>query len=215
MTKTNLLGFVASIPIPETIRNINAFTLGAKSVNKLITTKVVWVNEWFNPQQEKKAAEYLHKLHADILIQNTDSPAVLQYAQENNIFAIGNDSDMKAYGPKAHLGSAILNWGPYYAYVIDRVLKGTWKGGNNSWWGLKENAVDLVSISDKVPQFIIENINLKKRGIKENTLSIWRGPIIDNKNRLMLDINLIADDRYLAGMNFFVEGVDGKIPGKD
>jgi basic membrane protein A len=106
MTKTNTLGVVGSIPIPEVIRNINSFTLGAQSVNPKVKTKVVWVNEWFNPPKETEAATALINGGADVLMQNTDSSAVLQTAEKMGKRAFGWDSDMTAYGPKAHLGSA-------------------------------------------------------------------------------------------------------------
>src|SRR6185436_15966219 len=114
MTKTHTLGVVGSIPIPEVIRNINSFTLGAQSVNPKIKTKVVWVGDWFNPPKETEAATALINGGADVLMQNTDSSAVLQTAEKAGKRAFGWDSDMTAYGPKAHLGSAVINWGPYY-----------------------------------------------------------------------------------------------------
>jgi simple sugar transport system substrate-binding protein len=114
MTKSNTLGVVASIPIPEVVRNINSFTLGAQSVNPKVKTKVVWVNEWFNPPKETEAATSLINSGADVLFQNTDSPAVLKTAEEKGKRAFGWDSDMTAYGPKAHLASSIINWTPYY-----------------------------------------------------------------------------------------------------
>jgi simple sugar transport system substrate-binding protein len=114
MTQTNTLGVVASIPIPEVIRNINSFTMGAQSINPKIKTKVVWVNEWFNPPKETEAATSLINGGADVLFQNTDSPAVLKTAQDKGKRAFGWDSDMTAYGPKAHLASAVINWTPYY-----------------------------------------------------------------------------------------------------
>jgi len=109
MTKSNTLGVVGSIPIPEVIRNINSFTLGAQSVNPKIKTKVVWVNEWFNPPKETEAAQSLINGGADVLFQNTDSSAVLQTAAKNKKLAFGWDSDMTAYAPEAHLASAVIN----------------------------------------------------------------------------------------------------------
>src|SRR5574343_572600 len=150
MTKSNTLGVVASIPIPEVIRNINSFTLGAKSVNPKVKTRVVWVNEWFNPPKETEAAQSLIDGGADVLMQNTDSSAVLQTAEKKGKYAFGWDSDMTAYGPKAHLGSAVINWAPYYIKAIEDALEGKWATGQ-SWWGVKEGAIDMVSIADDVP----------------------------------------------------------------
>ena len=125
MTKSNTLGIVGSVPIPEVIRNINSFTMGAQSVNPKVKTKVVWVNEWFNPPKETEAATSLINGGADILFQNTDSPAVLKTAEEKGKRAFGWDSDMTAYGPKAHLASAVINWGPYYIKATQDYMAGT------------------------------------------------------------------------------------------
>ena len=114
MTKTNTLGVVGSIPIPEVIRNINSFTLGAQSVNPNIKTRVVWVNSWFDPPKEAEGAQSLLNQGADVLFQNTDSAAVLQTAEKAGKYAFGWDSNMSHFGPKAHLASAVINWGPYY-----------------------------------------------------------------------------------------------------
>ncbi|MEY3913042.1 MAG: hypothetical protein RL509_1086, partial [Pseudomonadota bacterium] len=137
MTKSNTLGVVASIPIPEVVRNINSFTLGAQSSNPKVKTKVVWVNEWFNPPKETEAATSLINGGADVLFQNTDSPAVLKTAQDKGKRAFGWDSDMTAYGPKAHLASAIINWGPYYVKATRDALEGKWAGNTGVWWGVK------------------------------------------------------------------------------
>ena len=133
MTKSNVLGVVGSVPIPEVIRNINSFTLGAQSVNPKIKTKVVWVNKWFDPPKETEAATTLLNGGADVLLQNTDSSAVLQAAEKAGKYAFGWDSDMSAYAPKAHLGSAVLNWAPYYEKVVNDVLNKTWATADTKW----------------------------------------------------------------------------------
>ncbi|HET9645854.1 MAG TPA: BMP family ABC transporter substrate-binding protein, partial [Burkholderiaceae bacterium] len=135
MTRSNVLGVVGSIPIPEVVRNINSFTLGAQSVNPNVKTKVVWVNEWFNPPKETEAAQSLINGGADVLMQNTDSSAVLQTAEKARKFAFGWDSDMTSYGPKAHLGSAVINWAPYYISSVKSVLDKSWKTSPTKiWW---------------------------------------------------------------------------------
>ena len=213
MTKSNTLGIVGSVPIPEVIRNINSFTLGAQSVNPKITTKVVWVNEWFSPPKETEAATSLINGGADILFQNTDSPAVLKTAEEKGARAFGWDSDMTAYGPKAHLGSAIINWQPYYSKAIKDVLEGTWTTGS-SWWGVKEGAIDLVSIADDVPAELKTKVEEVKAGLKAGTFQIWKGPIATNDGKEILAAGAQADDAFLAGINFYVKGVEGKVPGQ-
>ena len=213
MTKTNTLGVVASIPIPEVIRNINSFTLGAQSSNPNIKTQVVWVNEWFNPPKETEAATSLINRGADVLFQNTDSAAVLKTAQERGKRAFGWDSDMTAYGPKAHLASAIINWGPYYVEATRQALEGQWTGGGGVWWGVKEGAIDLVSIADDVPPDTRARIDEVKKGLRDGSWAIWKGPITDNTGKLVLKKDEVADDRFLGGIHFFVKGVEGKVPG--
>jgi basic membrane protein A len=213
MTKSNTLGVVASIPIPEVVRNINSFTLGAQTSNPKVKTKVVWVNEWFNPPKETEAATSLINGGADVLFQNTDSPAVLKTAQDKGKRAFGWDSDMTAYGPKAHLASAIINWAPYYVSATRDALEGKWTGGGAVWWGVKEGAIDLVSIADDVPADTKARIDEVRKGLKEGSFAIWKGPITDNTGKVVLNKDEVADDKFLGGVNFFVKGVEGKVPG--
>ncbi|MGZ5240058.1 MAG: BMP family ABC transporter substrate-binding protein [Caldimonas sp.] len=215
MTKSNTLGVVGSIPIPEVIRNINSFTLGAQSVNPKIKTKVVWVNEWFNPPKETEAAQSLINGGADVLMQNTDSSAVLQTAGKAGKYAFGWDSDMTAYAPNAHLASSVINWAPYYIKTTKDALAGTWKGDQHSWWGVKEGAIDIVSISDKVPADLKAKVDSVKAGLKDGSFVIWKGPITSNEGKEVLAAGTNADDKFMGGINFFVKGVDGKVPGAD
>jgi simple sugar transport system substrate-binding protein len=212
MTKSNTLGVVGSIPIPEVIRNINSFTLGAQSVNPKIKTKVVWVNEWFNPPKETEAAQSLLNQGADVLFQNTDSSAVLQTAAKNGKLAFGWDSDMTAYAPEAHLASAIIDWAPYYIQATRQALEGKWEGGGGVWWGVKEGAIDLVSISDKVPADIKAKVETIKAGLKDGSFSIWKGPLLGQDGKELLAKDVVADDAFLGGVKFYVKGVDGKVP---
>ncbi|CAN5607389.1 BMP family ABC transporter substrate-binding protein [soil metagenome] len=214
MTKSNTLGVVGSGPIPEVLRNINSFTLGAQSVNPKITTKVVWVNEWFSPPKETEAATALINGGADVLFQNTDSPAVLKTAQEKGKRAFGWDSDMTAYGPKAHLASAVINWGPYYIKTTQDALDGKWATGS-SWWGVKEGAIDIVSIAEDVPADIKTKVETVKAGLKDGSFSIWKGPIVGQDGKDLVAAGAVADDKFLSGVNFYVKGVDGKVPGGD
>ncbi len=213
MSKTGTLGVVASVPIPEVIRNINSFTLGAQSSNPKIKTKVVWVNEWFNPPKETEAATSLINGGADVLFQNTDSPAVLKTAQDKGKRAFGWDSDMTAYGPKAHLASSIINWTPYYIKATKDALEGTWTTGG-VWWGVKEGAIDIVSIAEDVPAETKAKVDEVKAGLKAGTFSIWKGPLVDNTGKTLLKEGEVADDKFLSGVMFYVKGVEGKVPGK-
>ena len=211
MTKTNVLGVVGSIPIPEVIRNINSFTLGAQSVNPKVKTKVVWVNKWFDPPKEGEGAQSLISGGADVLFQNTDSSAVLQKAEEKGKFAFGWDSDMSKYAANAHLASAIINWAPYYKKAVKDTLEGTWQTGG-VWWGVKEGAIDIVSVSDKVPADVKAKVDTIKAGLADGSFSIWKGPILGQDGKEVLKKDEVADDKFMGGINFYVKGVEGKVP---
>ena len=211
MTKTNVLGFVGSFPIPEVLRNINAFTLGAQSVNPKIRTKVVWVNTWFDPPKESEAAQSLINQKADVLLQNTDSTAVLQTAEKNGKYAFGWDSDMSSFGPKAHLGSAIVNWAPYYLKAIEELKAGTWKT-ERTVWGVKEGLNDLIKIADVVPEDAKKRVEEIKAGMKDGSFEVFTGPIVDNAGKERLAKDAKADQAWRDKIDFYVKGVEGKVP---
>ncbi len=211
MTKTNTLGFVGSFPIPEVLRNINAFTLGAQSVNPKIKTKVVWVNTWFDPPKESEAAQSLINQGADVLLQNTDSTAVLQTAEKNGKYAFGWDSDMSAFGPKAHLASAIVDWGPYYIKAIEELKAGTWKT-ERTVWGVKEGLNDLIKINDVVPEAAKKKVAEIKAGMKDGSFEVFTGPIADNTGKERLAKDQKADQAWRDKIDFYVKGVEGKVP---
>ena len=215
MTKTGTLGVVGSVPIPEVLRNINAFTLGAQSSNPTVKTKVLWVNSWFDPPKETEAATSLINGGADVLFQNTDSPAVLKTAEAKGKRAFGWDSDMTAYGPKAHLASAVINWGPYYIKTTHEVLDDSWTAGAgvNNWWGVKEGAIDIVSIAQDVPAETKAKVAEVKKGLADGSFAIWKGPMSDNAGKEVLAEDAVADDKFLTGITFYVKGVEGKVPG--
>ena len=181
-------------------------------MNPKAHTKVIWVNKWFDPPKETEAAQALLDQGADVLMQNTDSSAVLQTAEKAGKMAFGWDSDMTSYGPKAHLASAIGVWGPYYVKAVKDVLAGTWTPGQ-SWWGVKEGAIDLVSISDKVPAEVKAKVDQVKAGLKDGSFAIWKGPITGSDGKEVLKAGTTADDKFLGGIKFFVKGVEGPVPG--
>ncbi len=212
VTKSNTLGFVGSFPIPEVLRNINAYTLGAQTVNPKIKTKVIWVNTWFDPAKESEAAQTLINGGADVLLQNTDSTAVLQTAEKNGKYAFGWDSDMSAFAPKAHLASAIVDWSGYYKQAVGQAMDKSWKGNQTTRWGVKEGQNDLVKIAESVPSEIKAKVEEAKKGIKDGSFEVFTGPILDNAGKERLAKGVKADDAWKGKVDFFVKGVDGKIP---
>ncbi len=212
MTKSNTLGFVASFPIPEVLRNINAFTLGAQSVNPKIKTRVVWVNSWFDPEKEGAAAQELINKGADVLLQNTDSTAVLQTAAKAGKFAFGWDSDMSSYAPKAHLASNIVDWGPYYKKAIQEVMDGSWKGEQRTIWGKPEGANDVIKIAEFVPAEVKAKAEAAMASIKDGSKEVFTGPIVGNDGKERLAKDTKADQAWKDKVDFYVKGVEGKIP---
>ncbi len=214
MSKTKTVGVVASVPIPEVVRNINSFVLGAQSVDPAIKAKVVWVNEWFSPPKEAEAATSLVNGGVDVMYQNTNSPSVLKTAEERGVRAFGKDGDMSAYAPKAHLGSAVIDWGPYYTKVVGDTLAGQWQGGAH-WWGVKEGAIDLLKIADDVPQEIKDRVAKARAGLRDGSFAVWTGPVKDNAGKEVLAAGQVGDLPFLSSINFYVAGVEGKVPGTE
>jgi basic membrane protein A and related proteins len=211
-TKSNTLGFVGSFPIPEVLRNIDAFTLGARSVNPKVHTKVVWVDTWYDPGKERQGAEALIAQGADVLCQNTDSPATVQVAEEKGLHAFGWDSDMAKYGPHAQLTANTENWGVYYIDEINKVFDGSWTGDRKVKWGIKEGVVVLTPLNKDVPADIAKQFETKKQAIAAGTLIPFAGPVKDNTGAVRIEAgkSLGADD--LVAIDWYVEGVDGSVP---
>ena len=211
MTKTNVLGFVASFPIPEVLRNIDAFTIGAKSVNPAIKTKVVWVSTWFNPAKERQAAEALIGEKADVLYQNTDSPAVIQLAQEKGLYAFGQDSDMSKYGPKSQLSANTVNWGVYYKKKVADVLAGKWKSEDTKW-GMKEGMIELVALNPAVPPDVAKLFEEKKKALLDGKLFTFGGPVKDNAGNIKVAAGQVLPEKDRWSLTWYVDGVEGSIP---
>ena len=212
MTKSNVLGYVASFPIPEVIRGINATFLAARSVNPKIKIKIIWVFTWFDPGKEADAAKTLIDQGADIILQHTDSPAPMQVAEKRGKWAIGQASNMQAFGPRAQLTAIINNWAPYYIQRTKEVLNGTWKGNQDTWGGFKSGIVKLAPYSKHLPADVVAMAEKARKGIMDGSVHAFQGPIKDQSGKIVVKAGERASDGMLAKMNFYVEGVEGKIP---
>jgi basic membrane protein A len=208
MTESNIIGYAAAFPIPEVIRGINAFALGAQSVNEDATVRVVWTKTWYDPATEKEAAKSLLDVGADVIAQHQDSPGPQEAAQEKGVYSIGYNSDMSAFAPKAHLTAPVWNWGPYYASVVKSVQEGTWKA-ESAWPGMETGIVDLAPFGDMVPEEIQEMVEAKKAEIIAGKTDVFVGPIKDQDGNVKIAEGEKADDKTLLGMTWFVEGVVG------
>ena len=213
MSKTGVLGYIGSFPIPEVISGINSTMLGAQSVNPNIKVKIIWVNTWFDPGKEADAAKALLDQGADILMQHTDSPAAMQIAAQRNAFAFGQDSDMTKFGPKAQLTGIINNWAPYYVDRVQAVLDGKWKS-EDKWGGLETKMVMMAPYAN-MPDDVKKKAMETEAAITAGTLHPFKCPVTGQDGKAIEckgGANL--DDGQILGMNFYVKGVDDKIPGK-
>ncbi len=211
MTKSNLIGYVAAHPIPEVIRGINAFTLGVREVNPEAVVRVVWTYTWFDPPKEKRAAESLLEVGADVIAQHQDTPGPQQAAQEAGKFSIGYNVDMSRFAPEAQLTSAIWNWGVVYTAVAKEVHDGTWTN-TPIWWGIDSGLVGIAPLGPMVPDDVRALVEDKKGKIISGELKIFRGPVKGQKGETVIPAGKILSDQELFSMNYFVEGVEGEIP---
>lgn len=211
MTKTNTIGYIASFPIPEVVRGINSAYLAAKAVNPDVKMKIIWVYTWFDPGKEADAANALIEQGADIIMQHTDSPAAMTIAEEKGIFAFGQASDMKQFGPNARLSSIIDNWAPYYIARTKAVIDGTW-ASTDTWDGIDAGMVKIGAFSDKVPADVQASATALKDALIAGTTHSFTGPLNKQDGSAWLAAGETADDGTLAGMNFYVEGIDSELP---
>lgn len=211
MTKTNTIGYVASFPIPEVIRGINAFTKGVREANPKANVKVVWVSSWYDPAKEREAAETLLLQGADILTQHTDSAAVIQTAEAKGKFAIGYHSDMSAFGANAHLTATVHNWGPIYLAKAKAVLNDLWQS-EDLWYGIQEGVTDIAPLNKVVPADVKQLVETKKAAIKAGKLRVFDGPVKDQSGKQRVAEGATLTDDQLKGFDWYVEGVEGKMP---
>ena len=211
MTKSNVVGYIGSFPIPEVIRGIDAFTLALRKVNPKAIVKVVWVNSWFDPGKEGDAAKTLIDQGADIITQHTDSPAPLQVAESRGVYGFGQASDMKSYAPKAQLTAIVDNWSNYYIERVKAVMDGTWKS-TDSWYGLKQGMVEMAPYGDAVPADVRKLADEVKQSIIDGSFHPFQGPIKNQKGELVVKAGAVLSDKELLGLNWYVEGVEGSIP---
>ena len=211
MTETNKVGYIASFPIPEVIRGINAAYLHASKVNPEVEFNVVWVNTWFDPAKEADAAKALIEQGADVIMQHTDSTAPMIAAQEAGIVAFGQASDMIEFGPDAQLTAIIDDWAPYYIERTRAVMDGTWESGD-TWDGMTEGMVVLAPFSDRIPEEVRQEAQEMADAIEAGEYHPFTGPINRQDGTPWLAEGEVADDGTLAGMDFYIEGVTGTVP---
>ncbi|HKW81428.1 MAG TPA: BMP family ABC transporter substrate-binding protein [Casimicrobiaceae bacterium] len=211
MTRTNVAGYVAAFPIPEVVMGINAFTRGMRSVNPKAVTKVVWTSSWYDPGREREAADTLISQGADVLTHHTDSTAVVQDAEAKNVYAIAYHSDMSKYGPHAQLTAVTHQWGAYYTREAQAALDGKWKPGS-IWGGLREGMIRMGPFNPAVPKDVQDLVERTAADIANRRFHPFTGPIRDNEGKERLAAGKVISDEALLKMDYYVEGVQGKLP---
>ncbi|MGX5660578.1 BMP family ABC transporter substrate-binding protein [Castellaniella ginsengisoli] len=208
-TQTGVVGYVGAYPIPEVLQGINAFTRGLRSVKPDATVRVIMVNSWFDPGKERDAALALLDQGADIVTHHTDSTAAVQAAEERGKWAIAYHSDMLKFGPHAQLAAVTHHWGPYFTREAKAVLDGTWKS-DQVWGGFKEGMVALEGFGPAVDDALKADLKAKEDAIANGSLNVFAAPIKTNEGKVVLADGAL-DDKGLNAMDYYVEGVVGKL----
>ena len=203
-------GYIASFPIPEVVRGINAFTLGARSVDPDFTVTPIWVNTWFDPGKESDAAKTLADQGFDIITQHTDSTAPMQVAAERGIKAFGQASDQIRFGPETQLTSIIDDWAKYYIRRVGELKDGTYEQ-TDDWGGLAEANVIMADYTN-MPDDVAERAEATEQAIASGELEPFTGPITKQDGTEWLADGVKATEGELLGLNFYVEGVEGDLP---
>ena len=213
LTQSNLAGYVAGFPIPEVLQGINAFTLGMRSVNPKAEVKVLWLNAWFDPPRERDAAMTLFNQNVDVIAFHTGSNAVMVAAQERGKMAVAYHSDMRKVAPDAQIVAVSHEWGAYYTGRARAVLDGRWQTGN-VWGGVKEGMVKVGAFGPKVPKAVQDEVMARQRDIASGKLrpfAALRTDIKDNEGKTAIAAGQSLDDGQILGMNWLVDGVQGKL----
>jgi simple sugar transport system substrate-binding protein len=210
MSKSGIVGYVGSVPIPEVVMGMNSFIRGMRSVNPNGKIKIVWINGWYDPGKESDAAKALIDQGADMIAQHTDSAAPLQVAEQRGVHGFGQASDMIKFAPKAQLTSSIDNWNEYYTQRIQAAIDGTWKG-QDTWGGLAAGMLVMAPYTN-MPDDVVKAAKAAEEGIKSGKIVIFEGPINDQDGRPKVPAGKILADDEILGMNWLAEGIEGKLP---
>lgn len=212
MTQSNIIGYIASFPIPEVIRGINSAYIHAKKANPDVQFKIIWAYTWFDPAKEADAAKALIEQGADVILQHTDSTAPQAAAKEaGNVITFGQASDMGEYAPNPRVSSIIDNWGPYYVARTQAVMDGTWESVS-TWDGIGAGMVGIGEISDAVPADVKAEAEALRDALASGEYHAFTGPLNKQDGTPWLAEGEIADDGTLAGMGFYVEGIEAEFP---
>jgi basic membrane protein A and related proteins len=211
LSETGKIGYIASFPIPEVIRDINAVMLGAQAVRDDAEMVIIWANTWYDPAREAEIAGVMIDQGVDVIIQHTDSPAALQVAEERGVWAVGQASDMTRFGPTAHITAVVNDWGPYYVERVQAVMDGTWES-HDFWGGMAEDVIRLTPINERVPAEIAEEAMAIAASIEDGSFHPFTGPLRNQAGEVVVPEGVTMTNEELAAMNWYVEGITAPLP---
>lgn len=209
LSKTGTAGYVASVQVPEVIQGMNAFLLGMRSINPAAKLKFIMINSWYDPGQEGDAAKALIDQGCDVITQHTDSPSPLQVAQSRGVKAFGEATDMAKFAPTSELSANVNNWGPYYIQRIQAALDGSWKS-QDVWGGFNTGMLKMSPFAN-MPDDVKALAQQAVDDISSGKQKIFVGPLVDQTGALKLPAGQVMDDGTLSGLQWLVQGVEGKL----
>jgi len=209
LSKSGVAGYVGSIAVPEVVQGMNAFMLGMQSVNPKARLKFILINSWYDPGKEGDAAKALIDQGCDIITQHTDSPTPLQVAESRGILAFGEATDMAKFAPHTELTANVNVWGPYYTKRIQAVIDGAWKS-EDVWGGFAAGMLKMspfANMPDDVKALAQQTVD----DITSGKNKIFVGPLVDQSGAAKLPAGQVMDDGTLAGLQWLVQGIEGKL----
>jgi len=210
VSKSGVVGYIGSVPIPEVVMGMNAFIQGMHTVNPQGKIKLVWINGWYDPGKESDAAKALIDQGADIIAQHTDSAAPLQVAEQRGVYGFGQASDMIKFAPKAQLTSSVDHWDEYYTQRIQAAMDGSW-ATQDIWGGLKIGMLHMAPWTN-MPDDVAQAAQAAEDGIKSGSIVIFKGPINDQSGKIKVPDGAQLTDDDILGMNWLAEGIEGTLP---
>ena len=211
MTKSNTIGFVAAHPTPGVLPGVNAFALGVWAVNPQAKVKVVWMRTWYDPPKEKAAAKALIDAGADVIAQHQDSPAPVQAAAEAGKYAIGNNSNMQPFGPKAFLTGPVYDWRKLDEDNVKAILAGQFKS-EDYYGGLNDGLLTLAPFHEAVPDAVRKLVEQARQDIVSGKLQVFKGPIKDQEGNLRVPAGEVLSLKDITSTRWLVQGIDGPPP---
>lgn len=208
-TETNEIGYLCSYPIPECIRMVNAFTLGAQSVNPDVTVNVKWTGTWFDPATETAVSKELVNSGCDIIIAYLNSLNAAIAAADLGAWSFSYATSGYETIPNSYLSGPAHNWEDFLLKDVQRYIDGTWTG-SGQWLGMAEGLVDLCEMKN-LAEGTEEKVNAAIDGFKNGTLDIWAGEIKDNAGNVVVANGATLTDPELLTMSWLVEGVNGSV----